>query len=276
MTPIEPTIPITSREYKAMLKPHPLSGTSDSLNRTLEALRRSLLSITDLKLKGEFVFEKDQKVRFWDFPQNWLKDRKNYVLRTRKRKNKTTLTLKCRHGDRYFVQSQITSGDQAKFEEDIKPRFTSLYSYSRKVKASAPRSLKELIDIFPDLKNRIETDPPDSPIQLVRDFTARERVYTGVTIKLSKSFDAECAVIIWYDADDPENVSPLVAEFSFRYPMKKWTKHPPPEPFNTFDGKTGLAAHDFYISLQNSREFADAWLDTESKTKTLYAYEGNR
>ncbi|HHJ21119.1 MAG TPA: hypothetical protein ENJ84_15030 [Gammaproteobacteria bacterium] len=166
------------------------------------------------------------------------------------------------------------NADNAKFEEDMKPRFTSLYSYSRKVKTDPPGRIDKLFDIFPDLKNRIGSDFPDSRIQLVRDFVARERVYSGLTVKLSNSFDAECAVIIWYDADAEGDDTPLVAEFSFRYPNKRWSKNAPREPSNAFDGVTGLMAHDFYISLQDSDKFSDKWLDPNSKTKTRFAYEG--
>ena len=130
----------------------------------------------------------------------------------RKRSNKTSLTLKCRHGDRYFVQSRVVIAEDAKFEEDLKPRFTHLFSYSRKAEADAPKDVDALIDLFPDMKNCMGEPPAGSSFELVRDFVAIERIYSGLKVELSESFDAECAVVVWYDRNNDDDETPVVIE----------------------------------------------------------------
>jgi hypothetical protein len=274
MIPIEPIIPITSREYKMMLKAERFVGDGNAVDTALERFRDAVRDTTELEVRGDFEFDKKQEVRFWDLPDHWLYNEQNYVLRTRNRNDKASLTLKCRHGDRYFVQSRVVIAEDAKFEEDLKPRFTHLFSYSRKAEADAPKDVDVLIDLFPDLKNRIGQPLAGSRFELVRNFVAIERVYSGLKVELSESFDAECAVVVWYDLSEGDDETPVVAEFSFRYPRNKWRKKPPAEPHNAFDGFTGLVAHDFYTALQDSKALKENWLDPESKTKTRFAYEG--
>jgi hypothetical protein len=257
-----------------MLKAEGFAGDGHAVETALEKFRDAVRDTTELEVRGNFELDKKQKVRFWDLPDHWLYKKQNYVLRTRNRNDKASLTLKCRHGDRYFVQSQIVIAGDAKFEEDLKPRFTHLFSYSRKSEKERPKDVDALIDLFPDLKNRMSEPPADSRFELVRDFVASERVYSGLKVELSESFDAECAVVVWYDGNKGDNETPVVAEFSFRYPRKKWCKKPPAEPHNAFDGFTGLIAHDFYTALQESNALKENWLDPESKTKTRFAYKG--
>lgn len=275
MIPMEPIIPITSREYKMMLVAQRFSGNDSDVKEALKQLRSAIRKTTYLEVKGKWKLDKTQEVRYWDLPEQLLYDQNNYVLRTRCLKETTSLTLKCRHGDRYFVQSQIGTAEDSKFEEDLKPRFTHLFSYSRKFDGDSPKRFTDLTDRFPDLESRIGHVDGRLRFSLVRDFAAIERVYTGMKVSLTDSFDAECAVIVWYALNEEDRERPVVAEFSFRYPRKKWREKPPPEPHNLFDGVTGLVAHKFYTDLQDSPTLSSHWLDPKSKTKTGFAYEGS-
>ena len=130
----------------------------------------------------------------------------------RKRSDKTSLTLKCRHGDLYFVQSRVVIAEDARLEEDLKPRFAHLFSYSRKAEGDAPKDVDALIDLFPDMKNCMGEPPAGSSFELVRDFVAIERIYSGLKVELSESFDAECAVVVWYDRNIEDDETPVVIE----------------------------------------------------------------
>ena len=54
-------------------------------------------------------------------------------------------------------------------------------------------------------------------LAVVRDFCARELVLVGAAVLLGKSdIDAECAMVVWHDDDDPAT-PPVCVEFSFKY-----------------------------------------------------------
>src|SRR5688500_10152818 len=94
-------------------------------------------------------------------------------------------------------------GSRTKFEEDIKPPFTSLFSYSTTVpvdKKWSARRLRDLRRLFPDVRARLDEYSDDEALAPV-GFAARELVIEGATFRLGKSpkVDAECGLIVWYD-----------------------------------------------------------------------------
>ena len=93
-------------------------------------------------------------------------------------------------------------------------------------------------------------------------FTAREFVLGGAEIEFGKSRNvkAECALIVWYDDGDASKCeSRVVVEFSFKYGDAR----------ENYGGGSVRRASTTFDVLQHG--LAD-WVDTESQTKTAFAY----
>jgi len=227
---------VISREYKVMLKKERFIGLqADLLEQAGDfwhAFEDSIQDIvfdTDGSLKR---VEKERIVRFYDTADRRLREN-NYVLRERIDLNsgKREVTLKFRHPDRYIYQDrEMAAADiengKTKFEEDIKLPFTKLYSFSTKQSVADGKSLnklKDLAQLYPDLKDRLKPYRKGEAIEVVKDFAAREVVITGADFQIRKSpkVEAECALIAWYD-EAGEKDRPVVVEFSFKYEINHY------------------------------------------------------
>ena len=211
----------------------------------------------------------NRTISFYDTDKRVL-DKNSYIFR--ERKNLETpireVTLKLRHQDRYFsqdrnMQAAEADGAKTKFEEDIKPVFETLYSFSTTQKVSDTKNLNKLKDVtrlYPGLADKLDHFDEDEAIGIVNGFTARELVIEGAKFQIGKNprLDSECALILWYDKDGDDK-KPLVAEFSFRYGDKD----------GEYQGNTARRAYDVFRILQNKLKH---WIDTDSKTKTAFAY----
>jgi hypothetical protein len=186
----------------------------------------------------------------------WIKD-----------EDEREVTLKFRHSDRYISQDRDMKpakdfSEDMKFEEDIKPRFQALYSFSSSVLLKPDTKLETLDDVhalFPGLAKAIEDVPESAPLAMVGDFTGYERVIKGTTFQIGKDPEvfAECSLTLWYAKEQGEE--PLVAEFSFKYEDKK----------EDYTAAVARRAYDAFLAIQDK---LGAWIDTESMTKTAYVY----
>ncbi len=210
-------------------------------------------------------------IRFYD-TSNYQLRLNDYVFRERRdiQTGEREVTLKFRHPDRYISQDRNMDArkigrGKTKFEEDIKPPFLKLYSFSTKQKLKNDKELKklkELVFLFPDLANKIDYNDQnkDEKITIVGNFTAHEIVISGAKFKIRNSpkLDSECALIAWYNNDKSHNI-PEVVEFSFNYRNKK----------ENFTRKMSVRALKIFESLQDELK---SWTSLKSKTKTAYIY----
>src|SRR5262249_24084285 len=136
------------------------------------------------------------------------------------------VTLKFRHPDRYIasdrcMDAQKGSRAKTKFEEDIKPPFQHLFSYSTSQMIQSDRRggrIKDVLQLYPGLKESLTGFADEEPLGVVDDFTARELVIGGASVQLGKTHNVSsgCVLAIWYDNSD-SNGNSVVAEFSFKY-----------------------------------------------------------
>ena len=153
---------------------------------------------------------------------------------------------------------------RSKFEEDIKPPFQSLYSFSTTQKISPDKRLNRMDDpgrLYPDLPKQLDTYTEAEAIMVVGNFTAHEFVLTGADFQIGKSpkVEAECALIVWYDTQG-EAQRPRVAEFSFKYG----------DDDEKYSGEVAQRAYQVFQILQGTT--LSGWVDRKSKTKTAYVY----
>src|SRR5262245_5382945 len=130
---------VVSREYKLMLRTQLFTGTEDQLLRQAGAFWRAFTSAIHadvLDTDGDLdQITKRRFIRFYDTQGQRLR-KNDYIFRERVDivSGDREVTLKCRHPDRYVAQDRNMAADgqrsKAKFEEDIKPPYQALYSYS--------------------------------------------------------------------------------------------------------------------------------------------------
>src|SRR5262245_38344940 len=222
---------VNSREYKAMLKADRFGGSDEQV---LQAARQFWKACTRtfgplvLGVLGDLnEVHAPRTIRFFDTPEHRLNDNM-YILRERATLDGKTreITLKFRHPDRYIaadrdMRSGLDGKAKTKFEEDIKPAFQQLYSFSTTVQVPADLKLakvKDVVTLFPGFKGAFRGFADDEPLSVVDDFTARELVVSGGSLYLGKRYNvhASCVLIIWHNHLKEGSV-PAVAEFSFKY-----------------------------------------------------------
>lgn len=265
---------LTSREYKVMLDPEAFADRKSSLRSLAKALGGLAKGLDRLAVKGDFDETAERTIHFLDTPDLALR-REGFVLR-RRMTEKVEYTLKCRSEDRYFAAGadlRTVNGFKTdeKLEEDLAPPFHCRFSHSNTVrppkkselgKGVPPKTLAEAADIFPILgSDREETGlRSDTPLRFVNDFTAYERVFTGLRLRFkdgrSDGADVESSValILWTDG---KKGAPLVAELSFRLEDKK----------ERFSRELSKVARAFYEAVQG--------LDCarpQGTTKTSFVY----
>lgn len=264
---------ITSREYKIMLRAAKFKGDEPALTGATSALWRDLAGIAlphVVSLSGGLdTVGKGRRIRFFDTAGNWLRA-SDYIVRERVDLEKGTreLTLKFRHPDRYITQDRKMAPAEGypgeiKLEEDIKPEFLKLYSFSSTVTVPEEGPLATLADvgrIFPGLPDAVDAFPGAEALQLVGNFTAFERVVSGARFQIRREPEvlAECVLVVWY-AGDAADTKPALAEFSFKYKDEA----------EAFTGKMARRAYRVFMDIQS--QLGD-WIDAKSLTKTAYVY----
>lgn len=288
-------LPVTSREYKLMLK---MERFADMENGLKEFWNLALFILKD-RLKGEIIEEqyfnakekeekrqKNKKER-----QTWYLDTEDfnlksqgYILRVRKEEGKYKVSIKYRGDDRYFSACQpfpekgtISEKAEFKFEEDILPFLKNKYSKSISITAKKldPELTKigDLWEWFPfldqgfekDLKFKIMDLPKDMPLKIVNSFTAYEVVYWLGIVKFGKE-EVKCCASFWYLEKDFG--SPVVGEFSFDYDMDE--KSIENNALESYSASTIVKANAFFEILQKQK----GRIDSTGTTKTNFAYQG--
>ena len=265
---------LESREYKMMLKASRFDGDTQELRAQANALWADLTAIIvphAVAVSGtDDVEHRRRQVRFLDTSEQELR-RNDYVLRERidPDKDQRKITLKFRHPDRYVSQDRdMRPADGLKrdwkFEEDIKPRFDRLFSYSSSVVVEDDLPLKSLGDVaglYPGLPEEIDGFTASVPLETVGDgFIAWELVVKGTSFQVRKDPEvmAECSLTLWYDEEQAKR--PVVAEFSFKYEGDE----------DKFSGKMSRRAYDAYLAIQDNLK---DWVAPDSLTKTAYVYQ---
>ncbi len=263
---------IGSREYKMMLKASNFNGGAAELNEAATAFWQGVASVivsNAIAVSGtDDVSRRRRQVRFFDTSDHWLRQN-DYVVRERTDvdSQERQLTLKFRHPDRFYSQDRVMEPEDKfakdlKFEEDIKPSFQSLYSYSSNIVLKEKitiESLEQVGDYYPGLEKAVEAFPREAKLTSVGNFTAFETVIKGTSFQIRKDPEllALCSLTLWY-ADETDE-KPLIAEFSFKYADDK-------------EGYSGKATHRAYLSYLAMQEKLKSWIDSKSMTKTAYAY----
>jgi hypothetical protein len=259
---------VTSREYKVMLHREAFTGDTNQLVdhslRFWEVFTNQIQDFID-GTKGTFVLQKRRLIRFYDTEGCFL-HKNAYVFRKRTLIDDTEpeVTLKFRHPDRYVAADRKMDSDEAeaeiKFEQDIKPPFIPLYSFSSTIPDPNNWSyLAHVEDLYPDLAKQLPNHQGASLYQ-VGDFTAREYVVSEAKLAITTDpkVTAKCALVVWYD-EAGSHETPEVVEFSFRYKDKKKQENYP--------GIAALRAYNIFRTLQQMKAY-----DPDSMTKTRFVY----
>ena len=203
---------VKSREYKVMLLPDPLRRRRATVLRAAErfwADIRQRARTLDIPAEGSFDEVKARRrIRFLDTVERGF-NTKRYVFRERVDVESLDreVTLKFRHADRYVAvgPGHGRQGDrdaETKFEEDVKPPFTSVFSYSTTVAVDADAdlsSIQQVRELFPGLEDELD-ELEDGELTDVGQFCARELVVVGAVLRLGKrDVEAGCALVVWHD-----------------------------------------------------------------------------
>jgi hypothetical protein len=263
---------VTSREYKVMLSASRLDGDEAAMMARVGRFwieMATALAPLDIPTTGSFSGVKARRlIRFFDTDEHSL-HADSYIVREREDvdSHEREVTLKFRHADRYVAADRRMDAAadmtvKTKFEEDVKPPFVSVFSFSTTLPLESGHVLEQVRDVanlFPGLPEALDDLPTDRPLVLVGDFVGHEVVLEGATLLLGKrDIEAECALVVWYDhgADD---TTPVVAEFSFKYGDDQ-------------EDYRGSVARDAYEILKVLEGGLDGWVDPDSRTKTAFVY----
>ncbi len=265
---------VGSREYKVMLLPERFAGTDEEARRAVDAFWADLsrmLNDMDIPTEGSFSEVKaHRRIRFFDTAERGFNGQR-YIFRERidVEGDEREVTLKYRHSDRYVAQdrdmdAKVKGGGEVKtkFEEDVKPPFVAVFSYSTTVVVDADQQFARVDDVaemFPGLADKLRDLDPKSDLAVVRDFCARELVLVGGEVLLGKrDIAAECAMVIWHDDADVAG-PPVCVEFSFKYG-------------NDAEDYAGTVTRDAHDVLQAITAKLTDWVHPEPKTKTAFVY----
>ena len=265
---------IISREYKLLLRATPFQDADAQLARSARAFWQDFgqaIAPVAIDIDGRLAVEGRRLIRFHDTADHRLRHN-DYVFRERvdEATGQREVTLKFRHHDRYLAASRdltpASSRDaRTKFEEDIKAPFHGLYSHSTTQPIGGSKNLNRLNDpcrLFPGLPRQLDRHDDDETIAPVGSLTMRELVLAGAHVRIGNSpkVEAECALIVWYDAAGDRH-RPEVVEFSFRYG----------DDDEGYDGKAARRAYEIFQILQAPT--LAHWVDPTGTTKTAYAYD---
>ena len=264
---------VGSREYKIMLKADRFAGDeAAALKAATEFWREGVRVFGPAVLftSGNLDQVKAKRlIRFFDTTSQHF-NRNAYIFRERADLDgkEREVTLKFRHPDRYISADRdmgAAKGTKAKtkFEEDIKPPFQHLFSFSTSQVIPPDQNItkiKDVLRLYPGLTKSLKGFSDEEPLSLVDDFTAREIVVSGASMKLGKKHNvsAGCVLVLWYDHAE-SNGNSVVAEFSFKYGDNG----------EAYGGGTVRRAYDMFQLLQT--RMGD-WTDKDSKTKTAFVY----
>ena len=162
---------LRSREYKVMLLPERFAGDDADVRGAAAAFWADvddLVDGLDIQTRGAFdAVKAHRRIRFLDTEERHFHAHR-YVFRERisVELGEREVTLKFRHPDRYLAadRDMDAGGDhkaETKFEEDVKPPFTSVFSYSTSVGLAPEAEISKVRDVmalFPGLAREVVHD----------------------------------------------------------------------------------------------------------------------
>jgi hypothetical protein len=267
-------IPVTSREYKIMLATSKFED-GDIIDCAHDFWNEFTQIVDKLVVDVDGNLDKrtrTRRVRFYDATDHRLR-KQGYVVRERidikdGKLGDPQVTLKFRHPDRYLAQERDMRAKKrgkgrSKFEEDLKPPSTHLFSYSTKqdVAGLDLATVDDVIHLFPGLKRQLRKGDRKEALSVVGGIEADELVIGGADIQIGKEpkLEAECVLVVWHHADTAEK-GPAVVEFSYKYGDDNEHYH----------GAPAKRADDVLATL--FREAMGTWVDGDSTTKTGFVY----
>ncbi|MFT7531596.1 MAG: hypothetical protein ACI9FD_002614 [Gammaproteobacteria bacterium] len=261
-------VPVTSSEYKLMLKPELFSRVNESVqvDKFLHVLKMEIETATNRTIDGVMSLKKDRLVTFYDVPQICKLKNRRYSFRARVDSDgDSEVTLKFRSLDRAKSSAADVSSEKkadTKLEADIGVvegnDFKVVYSHSNSI--SSKRNINKMKDInvlFPGFRKECDLDD-ELPLVRVGGLSVQEHVYKGATIDLG-DIDAKISLTLWYDKTSSNSQTPVVAEVSFNYKKD----------FSTYNKKVVKRAKYSFIAMQNLTK----WTAPNSKTKTSFIYD---
>ena len=270
-------VELTSREYKLTLFEGRFAGNEKTCLPSVGAFwadMTKLLTDEGVAVTGRLNQadpEKQRDIRFLDTDDKALYRKADFVYRLRREigvRGDWQATLKFRHGDRLLAGAQAFRAvrrDKVKFEEDVKlvsakdaPRFWALFSRSAEASVADDKALVTVGDCLDRYEKLPKKSLPsrDAAVSIVAGLKIREHVYEGGYLELDDDTDAECALILWWKADEPE--APVAAEFSFRFDLDK-------------DGEAETKAVRGAWAVMTTLA-TSPWINPEGRTKTAFVY----
>jgi hypothetical protein len=160
----------------------------------------------------------------------------------------------------------IQSGSTTQRVTDLKPTFTSMFSFSTTEPISASKNLNDMDDplgLYPGLAAGLAEEnasyAASDAIVIVSGLQIFERVYSGGTIDLG-GLIAEVDVTLWYNKAASSYDTPLAAELSFNYELDA--------PTDEFTRPVVWRAKQLFLGLQSLSQ-----LDPSRATKTAFVYD---
>ena len=209
-----------------------------------------------------------RRIRFFDTAERGLNGQR-YIFRERidVESDEREVTLKYRHADRYVAQDRDMDaqgeGDaESKFEEDVKPPFVSVFSYSTTVKVDADREfghVEKVADLFPGLADELQHVDASGELAVVRDFCARELVLVGAARAAGQARHRRRVRHGRLARRRRSRTPPVCVEFSFKYANED----------EDYRGSVARDAHDVLLALNTN---LTEWVDPEPTTKTAFVY----
>lgn len=275
-------IPISSREYKVILKRERFAGPREVVSDLILDFWKTFQSAIEGLVPGASgkldKWEDDRLIRFFDTSDKGLLG-EFLILRERSEfgtGKDRTLTLKFRSPDRFLSQGPDVAAaadfsDDLKFEEDLKLPYRSLYSRSNKIAITDGAAWPDLgaaAGFFPGLARSLPNFSPEIPLSLVNGKAHRELVVKGAKLLLGDNPEVKssCALILWYSADDESLKLPEIVEFSFNHKVQ------------VSDGRENLPSDTARRSYEIFKILGDrsgplaGWVDPDGSTKTDLVY----
>ncbi len=262
MSSLKSNLPITSREYKLLLKTLNFNNRHEGLEIFWTILEPIVNEVGGKCIK----YKEDIKRITWflDTPEDSLL-KLGYILRIRDEEDgekRYKITLKFRHSDRYIasaVDLSCAEKTNRKFEEDILLPFKSKFSQSVSFrKREIPRfiTISDLLEFFPKIV--LPGVHSRAPLVVRSDFRAYEITHRIGAVDFGGDMQIKCCLNFWYRSDERTGI-PVVTEFSFDYDADDESGA-----LEHYPESTVKKAYEFFNKLQTDT----VWFDPESRTKT--------
>jgi hypothetical protein len=261
---------ITSKEYKAMMKPANFTGSTATVNTKLASLKTALASYATSQGRtssGSFTLKSGmpRQVKFYD--TLWCDIyNKGYAFRMRRDSGKTNWegTLKFRNPSEAVTDTRRTKMNHCgttdlggKFQGDLSLGGSTVFAYSHDCEIADSKNINILDDVDDtwDEINQVWVNEflwnLNNDIYKVNGMTISERVYSGFKVNFPGTV-ADFSVTIWYSSST--STTPLLAELSF-----------------TTDADMDVDVNAFWGTFGTTAQLT-SWLDASALFKTNWLY----